>query len=300
MINQKKAYILASLTILFWSTSATAFKIGLNQTNYISLLFYSILIAVIVLFLIVLAQGKLDHFKKYNTKDYINSAFVGFLNPFLYYTVLFKAYTMLPAQIAQPLNFVWPITLVLLSIPILKQPITAKVFIAMLISFAGVFFISSQGNILNLDFSSPLGIFLALGSSVVWALFWIFNMKDKRDEVVKLFLNFFFAFIFILIYAIIEKSPFVINSIAVFSSIYIGIFEMGVTFVLWLLALQAAGRAEKVGTLIYLTPFCSLLFIHFILKEKIYTTTLVGLLLIVAGIIIQNYKKKDQSYETQI
>ncbi len=292
MINQKRAYVLAGLTILFWSTSATAFKIGLTQTNNLILLFYSILVAVIVLFLIVLVQGKLNHLKKYTRKDYFNSAIVGFLNPFLYYTVLFKAYTLLPAQIAQPLNFVWPITLVLLSIPILKQPITIKAFIAMLISFIGVFFISSQGNVLDFDFSSPLGIFLALGSSVVWALFWIFNMKDKRDEVVKLFLNFSFAFVFILIYAIIDNIPFAVNNIAVFSSIYIGIFEMGVTFVLWLLALQAAGRAEKVGTLIYLTPFCSLLFIHFVLKEKIFLTTIIGLLLIVTGIIIQNYKKK--------
>lgn len=300
MINQKKAYVLAGLTILFWSTSATAFKIGLNQTNYISLLFYSILTAVIVLFFILLWQRKLEHLKSYTIMDFLKSAFVGFLNPFLYYTVLFKAYTLLPAQIAQPLNFVWPITLVLLSVPILKQPITAKVLLAMLISFTGVFFISSQGDILNIDFSSPLGIILALGSSVVWALFWIFNMKDKRDEVVKLFLNFTFAFLFILIYAIIDKAPLIINNIAVFSSIYIGIFEMGVTFVIWLLALQAAGRAEKVGTLIYLTPFCSLLFIHFVLKEEIYNTTLIGLLLIVTGIIIQNVKKKDRSYETQI
>ncbi|MDX9695228.1 MAG: DMT family transporter [Bacteroidales bacterium] len=295
----KKAYILASLTILFWSTAATAFKIGLNQTNYISLLFYSILTAVVVLLGIVLFQGKFNQLRSYSTADYFKSAVVGFLNPFLYYTILFKAYTLLPAQIAQPLNFVWPITLVLLSIPILKQPITGKVFIAMLISFTGVFFISSQGNILNFNLSSPLGIALALSSSVVWALFWIFNMKDKRDEVVKLFLNFSFALLFIFIYAVFNKVSFSMNNTATFSAIYIGIFEMGVTFVIWLLALQAAGRPEKIGTLIYLTPFCSLLFIHFILKEKIFTTTLIGLFLIITGIILQNYKKK-KSYENQI
>ncbi len=293
MKNQNKAFILAGLTILFWSTSATAFKIGLEKTNYISLLFYSILVAVIVLLIIVWFQGKFHHFKSYTINDYLHSAFVGFLNPFLYYTVLFKAYTLLPAQIAQPLNFVWPITLVLLSIPILKQPITAKAFFAMLISFAGVFFISSQGNIFDIKFSSPLGISLALGSSVVWALFWVLNMKDKRDEVVKLLLNFCFALLFISVYALVNHSPFNINNIAFFSSVYIGIFEMGVTFVLWLVALQMAGRTEKVGTLIYLTPFCSLLFIHFVLKEEIYSTTLVGLVLIVTGIIIQNYKKKE-------
>ncbi|OFX88341.1 MAG: hypothetical protein A2W99_07670 [Bacteroidetes bacterium GWF2_33_16] len=300
MNNQKKSYFFAGLTILFWSTSATAFKIGLKHTNYVHLLFYSILTAVVVLFLIVLWQGKFNHLKNYTRKEYLHSAFVGFLNPFLYYTVLFKAYSLLPAQVAQPLNFVWPITLVLLSIPILKKPITGKSLIAMLISFAGVFFISSQGNILSLNFSSPLGIFLALASSIVWALFWILNMKDQRDEVVKLFLNFCFAFIFISIYTLITYPDFSQNGIALLSSVYIGVFEMGITFVLWLMALQMSGRTERIGTLIYLTPFCSLLFIHFILKEKIHFATLIGLVLIVTGIIIQNQRKKSQLYETQI
>lgn len=295
MNKSNKAFILAAFTILFWSTAATAFKIGLQQTDYISLLFYSILVAVVVLFIILIVQGKFYQLITFTGKEYLQSAFVGLLNPFLYYTVLFKAYTLLPAQIAQPLNFVWPITLVLLSIPILKQPVTIKAIFAMLISFLGVFFISSQGNIFDFKFSSPLGIALALSSSIVWALFWIFNMKDKRDEVVKLFLNFCFALLFIFIYALANKTTFIVNNVAFFSSVYIGIFEMGVTFVLWLMALQLAGRTEKIGTLIYLTPFCSLLFIHFILKEHIYSTTIIGLILIITGILIQNYKKK--SYE---
>ena len=72
---------------------------------------------------------------------------MGFLNPFLYYVIVLKAYSLLPAQLAQPLNFIWPITLVLLSIPILKQKVSGKNMIAMLISFVGVYFIASKGNL---------------------------------------------------------------------------------------------------------------------------------------------------------
>ena len=39
----------------------------------------------------------------------------------LYYLILLKAYQLLPAQVAQPLNMIWPVILVFLSVPILKQ-----------------------------------------------------------------------------------------------------------------------------------------------------------------------------------
>ncbi|OFX21563.1 MAG: hypothetical protein A2041_01245 [Bacteroidetes bacterium GWA2_31_9b] len=295
MKDLNKSYLFAGLTILFWGTSASAFKIGLKYTDYIQLLFFSIFTAVLILFIILIFQNKLHLLKNQTKTDYFNSAFIGFLNPFLYYTVLFKAYSLLPAQIAQPLNFIWPITLVLLSIPILKQSLKLKSFLALLISFAGVFLISSEGQIFNFNLSSPLGVFLALGSSIVWSLFWLFNMKDKRDEVVKLFLNFFFALIFISILALYQNAFESFSKNGFLASIYIGFFEMGITFVLWLKALQFAGRTDKISNLVYLTPFFSLLFIHFVLHEKIYLTTIFGLILIILGILIQNRKSKFEN-----
>jgi len=216
---------------------------------------------------------------------------LGFLNPFLYYVVLFKAYSLLPAQIAQPLNFIWPIVLVLFSIPILKQKIGIKSFVALFISFVGVYLISSQGDPFNHRFADPLGVTLALGTSIVWALFWLFNMKDQRDEVLKLFLNFVVAFFLILALTIKESTVFPNNIEGIVTAIYVGLFEMGITFVLWLKALKLAGRTDKIGNLIYLTPFCALIFIHIFLGEKIYITTIFGLILIVTGIMLQQLKK---------
>ncbi|MFH1351321.1 MAG: EamA/RhaT family transporter, partial [Pseudomonadota bacterium] len=46
----------------------------------------------------------------------------------------------------------------------------------------------------------------------------------------------------------------------------------------------------KVGNLIFISPFLSLVFIHFILGEKILGSTFVGLGLIVAGLFIQQFK----------
>ena len=189
-MNQRKAYIYAGLAIFFWSTVATVFKVALKYLDPLNLVMYASFTSFVALFVIVLVKGKLNQIRNYTRRDFGNSMILGFLNPFLYYIILFKAYSLLPAQVAQPLNMVWPIVLVFLSIPFLKQKIGFSSFIALFISFAGVLLISSQGDIFHFGKSNPIGILLAVGSSFIWSFFFIYNVRDKRDEELKLFLNF--------------------------------------------------------------------------------------------------------------
>ena len=62
---------------------------------------------------------------------------------------------------------------------------------------------------------------------------------------------------------------------------------MGLTFVLWLSALRASENTARVSQLIFLSPFLSLIFIHFVLGETIATSTYVGLVLIVGGLLLR-------------
>jgi drug/metabolite transporter (DMT)-like permease len=193
----------------------------------------------------------------------------------------------LPAQEAQPLNYTWAIVIVLLSIPLLKQKIRAKSIIAIIISFVGVLIISTGGNILGLRFTNLPGVILALGSSVIWAMFWIYNIKDSRDAVIKLFLNSIFGSIFILISILLFSSVMLQNVTGLIGAIYVGLFEMGITFVLWLKALKLSKTTALVSNFIYLSPFLSLIIIHFVVGETILLSSAIGLIFIVAGIIIQ-------------
>ncbi len=290
MKQSNKAYIYVSLAILFWGTSASAFKIGLLHSDYFQLLLYSSITALVILFLIIVIQKKVKFIFTIKVYDIKKSIILGFLSPFLYYTILFKAYSLLQAQIAQTLNYIWPITLVLLSIPILKQKLAFKSIIALIISFIGVIFISSKGKLFDYSITEPLGIFLALGSSILWALYWLYNMKDNINQIIRLFYNFLFAVIFIFVTTVIYSSL-SISIYGLISAVYIGMFEMAFTYVLWLKALQLSRTTTKIINLIFLTPFVSLIFIHFILHENIYYTTIVGLVLIIVGIIIEQTKK---------
>jgi len=285
--NQKKAYLFALTAVAFWSTMGTAFKLTLNYVGYLQLLLYAALISVCLLFVILLIQHKFYILRQISRKDILLSAGMGFLNPFLYYVVLLKAYSILLAQEAVVLNYVWPIMLVLLSIPILKQKIGWQSILAIIVSFSGTVIITFHGNFSEFTLSNPLGIVLALCSTIIWALFWLLNVKDKREEVSKLFLNFAFGFLYILLFSTFYSDIFIKSWQGLLGACYVGFFEMGITYIIWLMALKLSATTAKVTNLIYLSPFTSLIFIHFIVGEKILISTITGLVLIIAGIVWQ-------------
>jgi len=287
-----RIYGLALIAIILWSTSGTAFKLALRGISFPQLLFISAHTAWIFLFLLLLIRGKISLIIQKPLKNLPRSAIGGFLNPFLYYIVLLKAYSLLPAQIAQPLNYTWPIMLVLLSVIFLKQKLRWRDGLAILISFSGVILISSQGKIpFSTKINEPLGLALAIGSSVIWASFWIINLKDKRQELEKIALNFFFGAMFASVYLIIfDKLP-RLNS-AWIPAIYVGMTEMAIAFVLWLTALAHTKNNARISNLVFISPFLALVFIHLILKENIYITTPIGLAFIIAGILFQQLSVK--------
>lgn len=292
MTTSRQSYTYALLAVLFWSTVPTAFKISLGELSVLHMLAIAAFTSTIILFIILIAGRKGSLILKTSRKELMHSALLGLINPFIYYLILLKAYQLLPAQVAQPLNMIWPIILVFLSIPLLGQKIKSKSFIALFISFTGVFIISSQGSLFGHGHSDIRGVLLATGSAIFWAFYFILNVKDQRDESVKLFLNFLFGSVYLII-AMAVTGNWLTGGYAVrgvVAAVYTGIFEMGITFFFWLKALKLAASTDKVSNLVYLAPFLSLIFIHFILHEPVYYTTPVGLLFIITGIWVQNRK----------
>jgi len=290
MKQQSKAYLYALCAVLLWSTVATAFKLGLKILSPLYLILTASAVSLLIFLIIVLVQGKVREVFSVSLSGLGKSALLGALNPFAYYLILFQAYSLLPAQVAQPLNMIWPITLALLSAPLLKQKITFRNIAAIFISFIGVIFISSQGSLSGMANTNLTGALLAVGSSLIWSLFWILSVMDKRDEVVKLFWNFVFGFLYLLITALVFTDFHFPDPKGIPAAVYIGMFELGITFILWTKALHLSENNAKTGNLTFLSPFLSLIFIHFILGETIFVTTFIGLAFIISGIWFQQKK----------
>ncbi len=291
--DQKKAYIYALSSVGIWSTVATAFKLSLRFTNVINLLFVASIISLIVLFLTIVYEKKLFLLKDITKKEIFYSALLGLLNPFLYYIVLFSAYDLLRAQEAQVINYTWAITLSVLAYFILGQSLSLGDILGLLLSYFGVFLIATKGNIFVINFqTSPKGILLALLSTIIWALYWVLNTRDRLEAVVRLFFNFLWGSLGICLVFLAQVKENPLNLYGVLGSIYIGLFEMGITFLLWSRALKFAKSTAKISILIYLSPFLSLIFIHYIIGEKIYLSTIFALFLIICGIGIQRIWNK--------
>jgi drug/metabolite transporter (DMT)-like permease len=287
MTHQQKAYIYAGFTVLIWSTVASAFKLSLRYLTPLQLLLWADIFSVVCLFFILVFQKKLHLLFRYSKKNLLRAGILGILNPFLYYMVLFGAYDLLPAQEAQPLNYTWAITLSLLSVPLLRQQIRIRDAAAIAVSYFGVLVISTHGAPFSLQFSSTACVALALGSTVIWALYWIYNTKDPNDPVAGLFLNFAFAFPFILVACFLFSDPLPDSWKGLAGALYVGFFEMGISFVLWLSAMKLTASTARISTLIFFSPFLSLVFISFLVGETIRMATILGLVCIVAGNGIQ-------------
>ncbi len=291
MTQQNQAYRYALLAVFFWSTVATAFKITLSFITPLELLFYSSISSLFVLGVILVYQNRLREAFLHLKSEPFLVLILGTINPFIYYLVLFKAYDILPAQETQAINFTWALMLAYLSVVFLKHKLTRGDIIAGFICYFGVLVIATKGSPFSLNFSDFYGVSLALFSTVLWSFYWIFSKRLRVDATVGLFCNFLVGVILISLYVMYVGGVSLPNLQATLGVVYVGFFEMGITFVFWLKAVNLTSSIAKISNLIFLAPFLSLVFIYFFVGEEILLSTLIGLVLIIGGLITQQKLK---------
>ena len=289
--NDRKALLFGLAAVLLWSTVATAFKLALRELSVIQLLAYASCCSALALLAIVLVRGQGHLLAAYLRETPGYFCLMALLNPLAYYLILLRAYDLLPAQQAQTINYTWAITLALLAVPLLGQRLSRRDLLAVLLGYGGVVIIATQGRVLALEFASVEGVIYALVSTVIWALYWIASARNTRDPVVSLCLNFLLAAPLALIACATFSSLLPPSGSALAAAVYVGLFEMGVTFALWSTALRLASNVSRVGNLIFLSPLLSMVFIATILGEAIHPATLVGLALIIPGVLLQQSQR---------
>ncbi len=301
MKSTSKSFIYVAIAVVSWSTVATAFKIGLRHYSYYELLLVAAVTALVILSVVISLQKKWSLIKTISRKEWFLFAFTGLLNPAGYYLILFKAYDLLPAQIAQSINYSWAIVLTLLLAIFMQQRIPSLKFLGMAVSLGGVVLISlGSGGLSGVGVNlSTTGLLLAFMSSFVWATFWIINKKSNHiDNVFALFLSFMFGSLFLIVGLLFVDVQ--LGSIkGLLTGLYVGLFEMVIPFIFFGLALRKTDNPALINQLCYLAPFISLFIIQSVLGEPIYITTIVGLVLIVGGILFNEYGIRMKTVRNQ-
>ncbi len=289
MKDSSKSLIYIAIAVASWSTVASAFKIGLRHYSYYELLLVAAITASMLFTLLITIQKKWYLVKSITRKEWVLFAITGMLSPAGYYLILFQAYDLLPAQIAQSINYSWAIVLTLLLALVTRQRIPLLKYLGMAISLGGVALISLGSDTIVGVKLSILGLLLAFLSAFVWASFWILNKKSEHiDNILALFISFFFGSLFLLV-GLLFIDVQLYSSKGLLSAIYVGLFEMVIPFIFFGLALKKTDNPALINQLCYLSPFISLFIIRSVLGEQIYFTTFIGLVLIVGGILFNEY-----------
>lgn len=236
---------------------------------------------------VIVFGKKMQVLQTYAVSDYAKIGILGFLGTYLYYVLLYAALALTTASEGFILAYTWPMLVIILAFPLLKERLTVKKVSCILISFLGIVVIVTHGSIFTLSFTSLQGDILALGGAGVFALFSVLGKKYQYDQTVSVFLFFVTALVFI--------TP----TLFLFSSLKIPSFHVwlwlllngfvvnGISYVFWFKALEY-GDTSVTSNALYLTPFLSLVYIAIFLGETILISSIVGLIIIVFGIILQS------------
>ena len=192
---------------------------------------------------------------------------------------------MMPASQAFIINYMWPIMTVVFACIILKERLTVKKVVSVLISFVGVGIITGEG-IMNFDADIITGAGLCLAGAVSYGIFTSLTRKIGYDKRIAMMLNYLTTFVLTTLINLYNGDLFLpkLNELPAF--MWNGVFCIAVAGTVWIYALEA-GNTAVIANLAYITPFLSLVWTSVFLNEEITVTSVVGLVVIVAGILGQ-------------
>jgi drug/metabolite transporter (DMT)-like permease len=290
--KQLNGHLSAFITIFIWATTFISTKILLKEFSPVEIIFFRLVIAYCVLFVIS------PHFIKYkNLKEELLFLFAGLCGVTFYFLFQNFALSYTFASNVSVLISISPFFTALISRFFMKdENFQANFFFGFAISIIGIFLIGFNGNfILKLN---PLGDILAILSALIWAIYSVLMKKISNLEynTVQFTRKIFFYGLLLLIPALnffdfrlgLNRFVSVPNLLNI---LFLGIGASALCYVTWNYAVSVLG-AVKTSVYIYLIPIITIVFSALILHEKITLVAFFGVLLILFGLFISERKVK--------
>ena len=282
----KKPCLYAFAAIAFWSTTATVSKLLLHSFTTIQMLAGCSAVAALFLFAVNLCTGKLSALKTYRLRDYLITAGVGLLGTFFYNMFLVFGIDRMLASQAMIVNYLWPMMAVVAGCILLKEKMTLRKAIAVLMSFLGVVLVTSNGQLTGFSGTNLVGAFFCILAAVSYGLFVVLNKRLHYEASVSMMLYYVISAVVAISCMLISGNLPKLGGVPALGLLWIGLGDYAIAYVSWALAMKA-GQTAKIANLAYITPFLSLVVAHFVLGDPITIWSVGGLVVIVAGIFLQ-------------
>lgn len=289
MFNQSNqrwwAYALPMIAVLIWSLNITVTRYVAEFISPISISFYRWLIAFVLMSPFVLLSVW-----KYRTEIRQHAwqfAVLGACGMVFYQGLAYSAAHYTTATNMGIINAFTPIFTIFISIFILKEMPTRYAVIGGILSFLGLLYVMSQGNLQSLmHLAGHWGDLLMILAVFLYAFYGVFLKKwqIKIPLLTSLYVQIAFALLFHLPFVFVLGLD-AINSQNVGSVLYAGVFPSIVAPLVWMMAVQYIGP-NRTSIFMNVMPIGTALIAYFWLNEAwtIYHT--VGGVIILLGIAL--------------
>ena len=295
---QKKyffAIIFLILSSFFWSGNFFAAKLAYNnELSPFKLSFFRWLLAFFILLPFTIKTISKD-FTIYK-RNIILMIFISILG-----VTIFNSFTYVALQTTLVINSsimggVAPVLIIGFSWLIFKTKTTYIQFIGIFLSLFGVFCIILKGDVFNLFnlYFTPGDIWMFV-AVLCWGLYSVLLKKidNRLSQLPTLELMIFIGLIFIFPFYLIEsleKGFYPSKSVDFYIIFYVAIFAGIISFFCWNKGVSIIG-ANRAGLFLNLIPVFSSILAIFFLKESFALFHIIGVLFIIIGIILANFRK---------
>jgi len=190
-----------------------------------------------------------------------------------------------------------PIFILLLAAPLLGEPIGARQWAGVAVSFCGIYLIAAQGRIASLSFN--IGDVLAVASMAMWGSHTVL-LRLRRDPFTTLelltivcLLGLVFMLPWVAFEWIAEKSV-SLNVNGALGILYSAICSLLIAYAGWNFAVRRVGAA-RAGVTLHLMPAFGVLFSALFLGEYPRWFHFAGVALILSGVALATFKAASAS-----
>lgn len=281
-------HLAASFTMFVWSVTFISTKVLLLVFSPTEIVFYRFVFAYIALFLL-----SPKPMRPKSIKEELLYAVAGLFGVTFYFTFqnIGLVYTL--ASNASLLVSVAPMFTAILSHYIWKkQGLSRHFFIGFMIAITGVALVSFNGHfVLQLN---PLGDLLIVLGALSWAVYSnLLTQMDSQYTLVQRTRKVFFYGLLTMIPALyFEGFEFRLERLQNWENLanllFLGLIASALCFIIWSYAVERLGSV-KTTTYIYLIPSITIFFSYILLHEPITWATIVGTLLILAGLYFSDH-----------
>lgn len=298
MKEKFEKYMMLFATI-FWAGAFIAGKFSIGEFPVFSLVFFRFLIATIIIFIILIKTEENWKITKQDLKTFLTLGVVGMVGYHVFFFLSLKYTTATNSSLIGATN---PIVTTILACVFLKDKITYKNILGILISLLGVILITTNGNIsvlFNMKFN--IGDILMMVAVLCWATYGVLSKKVLEVySPIKITSYAFLTCVIILIPLVILEKPWVYIPSTTFngwmSVIYMAIFPSVGGYLIQQMSIKKIGPT-KTSLFINLVPVFSMILAFCILGESISIIKIIAGILIICGICTNLMVKKTSKIE---